>query len=215
MNPQQPEQNITPQTQDDSTDDQKPDHDTSDSEATAKPAGTWLFNDTEDSVTLPRAKSVSKPSRSSTFSWTASEFVEHTKNLGWYVGLIMVAIILAALVFIITRDKISTGMVIIAALALGIFATRKPRTLEYRLDDTGLTIGTKFYSYEGFKSFSVIDEGPVHSVFLMPMKRFMPGLSLYYDQKDQQKIADILAQRLPLEDRHVDTIDRFMHRIRF
>ena len=128
---------------------------------------------------------------------------------------ILAALILAALVFIATRDKISTGMVLIAALVLGIFAARKPRVLDYRLDDTGLTIDTKFYDYAAFKSFSVINEGPAYSIFLMPMKRFMPGLSLYYDQKDQQKIADILAQRLPLEDRHVDTIDRFMHRIRF
>jgi hypothetical protein len=127
----------------------------------------------------------------------------------------LAALILAALVFIATRDKISTGMVLIAALVLGIFAARKPRVLDYRLDDTGLTIGAKFYDYTAFKSFSVINEGPAYSIFLMPMKRFMPGLSLYYDQKDQGKIVDILAQRLPLEDRHVDTVDRFMHRIRF
>ena len=173
------------------------------------------MHDTEDPAVSPGPENVLKSGHSSSINWKASEFVEHHKNFSWYTGLILVALILAALVFIATRDKISTGMVLIAALVLGIFAARKPRVLDYRLDDTGLTIGAKFYDYAAFKSFSVIDEGPAYSIFLMPMKRFMPGLSLYYDQKDQGKIVDILAQRLPLEDRHVDTVDRFMHRIRF
>jgi hypothetical protein len=148
-------------------------------------------------------------------SWTASEFVSHQKNSGWYLLLGIAGIVGAAIVYLLTRDVISTVTIVIVIIILGIFATRKPRTLQYQLTSQGMQIGEKSYPYNLFKSFSVIEEGAISSVMLMPLKRFMPPISVYYDPKDEQKIADLLTSYLPYEERNKDMVDRFMNKIRF
>jgi hypothetical protein len=179
-----------------------------------EPAAQWEFkqNDSDDAATAP---SQSATKHVEPLSWTASEFIHHQKTAGWYVMLGLAGIILAAVVFLLTRDMISTGVIIFAALIFGFYAGHKPRTLNYKLDDSGLTIGEKFYSYASFKSFAVAEEGAFSSIVLMPLKRFMPSLSLYYEPKDETKITDILALRLPVETHKRDAVDSLMHRIRF
>jgi len=215
MESQQSENAVTPQSGDNQ--DKAPDQEQTESTTnnTDNPNEMWRFSNEEDPVVPSKAANTLKSKRTESISWTASEFVEHSKGYSWYLGLALAAMVLAALIFIITRDKISTSVVIVAAVAMSIFANRKPRVLEYRLDETGLKIGSKFYGYDYFKSFSVMVEGIIASIYLLPLKRFKPALSIYYDQKDQKKIINILSERLPHEDRHADVVDRFMHRIRF
>lgn len=148
-------------------------------------------------------------------SWTASEFISHQKNSGWYLLLGIAGVIGAIIVFLLTHDVVSAVVIVVVVILLGVFAARKPRTLQYQLTSQGLQIGEKFYQYNLFKSFSVIDEGAINSVMLMPLKRLMPPITMYYDPQDEQKIADVLTAYLPYEERSKDMVDRFMNKIRF
>lgn len=151
-----------------------------------------------------------------TVSWTASEFIAHDKSSGWYLLLALGAAVLAVLVYLFTHgDKVSTAVVVIVAITFGILAARKPRELEYGVDGSGIHIGEKFYPYSGFRSFSIVQEEAVESIWFMPLKRFMPPLTLYFDPDDGEKIVDVLAQFLPLENQQVDMVDKLMHRLRF
>ena len=148
-------------------------------------------------------------------SWTASEFIAHQKSASWYWLLALAAFLGAGVVYLFTRDEISAGMILIVALMLGIFARRKPRTLQYQIDTNGIHIGTKSYGFMEFKSYSIIDEGALNSISLLPLKRFSPGVSMYYDPQDEEKITALLANYLPVEVGQKDAIDRLMHKIRF
>jgi hypothetical protein len=148
-------------------------------------------------------------------SWTASEFVAHDKSAGWYIVLIMGALLLAVGVFFLTRDFVSVGVVIIAALLLAVYGSHKPRQLEYVVDRRGLGIGQKYHGYEEFRSFSVASEGAFSSLVFMPLKRFALPLTVYYDPADEDRILDILSVRLPLEEHRLDAVDSLMKRIRF
>jgi len=148
-------------------------------------------------------------------TWTASEFIAHTKSTSWYLLLSVAAIVVAAIIFLITRDKITTVVVLVAALALGVYGARKPRELAYGLHPGGVSIADKFYGYENFRSFAVVDEGGLSSIVFVPMKRFGQLLTIYFDPNDEPAITDMLADRLPLEVREHDMLDRFMKRIRF
>jgi hypothetical protein len=150
-----------------------------------------------------------------TISWTASEFIAHDKTFGWYVGLAVVALILAAGIHLITKDLVAPAVVIVAAAFLGYFGSHKPRELEYRLDQKGVSIGERQFSYNAFRSFSVIPEGAFSSIVFMPLKRFALPLTLYYAPRDETNIVNILSNQLPLEERRPDAIDRLMRRIRF
>lgn len=148
-------------------------------------------------------------------TWTASEFIAHYKSPGWYAALAGSALGGAFLVWLITKDKISAAVVLFGALMLGIYGGRQPRQLQYQLDEMGLTIGSKYYTYDNFRSFSVIAEGAFSSIMFMPLKRFAPVVSIYYAPQDETAIIDLLAVRLPSEVRGSDPIDRLMTRIRF
>jgi hypothetical protein len=154
-------------------------------------------------------------SDSKDISWSASEFIAHNKSFGWYMFLILAAVLVGGLVYLLTKDKISASVVLVVAFFLAITASHKPRTLDYKLDSSGLTIGNKTYEYTQFRSFAVVEEGAFSSIIFTPLKRFMPLITIYYEPNDEDAIVNILSNRLPLETHHLDMIEQFMRKIRF
>lgn len=153
-------------------------------------------------------------SSSEGLSWTASEFIEHTKSASWFIALFFITAGLAIAAFFI-GDIVASGMIVIAAILFGIIANRKPRELTYVINNTGITVGNKRFPHSAFKSFSLVQEGGIQSIWLMPSKRFDPGLSIYFAPQEGQKIVNYLGTLIPYEERKPDPIDRFMHNIRF
>lgn len=147
--------------------------------------------------------------------WTASEFIAHNKSLGWYSLLALAAVVLSSLVYLLTKDLVSVGIIIFVALILGIAARRKPRVLNYQLNDNGIAIGQRFYAYHEFRSFSVMQEGVFSSIMFIPLKRFMPTINIYYDPQDEDRIIQMLSYYLPLENHTRDAVDSLIHHIRF
>ena len=147
--------------------------------------------------------------------WTASEFVSHEKTSGWYVALAFVAVLASAIIFLLTKSVYSVVVVLVLALALAVFGALKPRTLDYALDADGVTVGDKHFLYESFRSFTVIDEGPVPSIQLLPLKRFMVPITIYFAPEDADIIIDTLGQFLPFDHKKRDFIDKLSSRIRF
>jgi hypothetical protein len=177
-----------------------------------EPASNWQFSqDDQSQADVPSAP----VSRHDPVTWTASEYIAHEKAGNWYVLLALAVFVLAAVVYFLTKEVVSTVVIIIMGLAFGTFAARKPQELTYVLDNTALTVGNKAYPYSQFKSFTVLEEGAIHSIMLMPLQRFMPPLSVYYDPKDENKIAEALSSYLPYEDRKQDAVDRLMRKVRF
>ena len=147
-------------------------------------------------------------------SWQAAEFIEHQHGSGWYAALVLATAVLAALVYLTTKDYFATGTTVVVGIIVGVFAGHKPAQVEYEISDYGLSVNGKNYPYSSFKSFSVLREGPLSSVNLFPLKRFMPPVSAYFDPKDEPKITDGLDSYLPYEERKMDTIDRLSRRLR-
>ncbi|HSD56456.1 MAG TPA: hypothetical protein VLA92_04885 [Candidatus Saccharimonadales bacterium] len=147
--------------------------------------------------------------------WTASEFIAHNKGMGWFAAVGAGSVLLAAIIYLVTHDILSAVIIIVVAILLAVSGSRKPRVLHYRINDSGLAIGDKFYPYSEFKSFSVMEEGAFSSVMFLPLKRFMPPISIYYEPADEERIINVIAYFLPLENRRHDVIDNLVRRIRF
>jgi hypothetical protein len=148
-------------------------------------------------------------------SWRASEFIAHEKSPGWYLLLALAAMVGAAAIYLLTKDKVSAGVVVLGALLFGVYAGRKPRELNYQLDGKGLTVGQKFLAYEEFRCFAIVAEGAFESIIFTPLRRFAPLTTIYFDPKDEEQIVGVLSKRLPLEEHTHDAVDRLMRRIRF
>ena len=151
----------------------------------------------------------------SAITWTASEYIAHDKSSGWYVSVGLGSSVLALLIYLLTHDSLSTGIVIVVGILFGVIAARQPRTLPYAVDQAGVTIGQKFYPYTDFKSFAVMEEDAIYSILLLPMKRFMPGVSLYYPPDQEEDILNVLSDFLPHEPRTADVVDRLARKLRF
>ena len=148
-------------------------------------------------------------------SWTASEFIAHEKSAGWYGVLALGGVLLAAAIYWFTKDAITAGIILFAAIALGVFAARKPRTQQYALTSQGVHIGGKTYDFQAFKAFSVAPEGAITSIVFLPLKRFMPALTIYVAPEVEDQAIDYLADRLPVEPHKPDAIDSLLRRIHF
>ncbi len=148
-------------------------------------------------------------------AWTASEYVAHDKDFAWYAGLALVAVLAAVILYVITRDFVSSGVALFGAFLLGFYGARKPRQLTYELSDEGLLIGEKHFGYADFKKFALVPEGAASSIRFVPHKRFGPPITIFYGLEDEERIVDILSAHLPIEEHKIDAIDRLMRRIRF
>lgn len=148
-------------------------------------------------------------------SWSASEYIANPKNAGWFGLLAAASIVVAVIVYFLTKDKVSTAVIGILGVIVGVFAARQPRVLEYHIDQSGIHVGPKFYAYPGFKSFSVVEEGAFAHISLMPLKRFMPPLAIHFSPEDEEKIVDTLADYLPYEEHKPDMVESVSRRLRF
>jgi hypothetical protein len=96
-----------------------------------------------------------------------------------------------------------------------VFSSHKPPELRYRLDGGGITIGRKWYPYTHFRSFSVDDDLAVHTITLVPLKRFMPTLVLNFNPEIESSVIEVLADRLPMEAHRRDAMDAMINKLRF
>lgn len=147
--------------------------------------------------------------------WTASEYVAHEKNASWYMMFLAGTFVTVVLVFLITRDILASVVVLLVCASISIFAARKPATNSYVINEGGIKIKDRMYKYGEFRSFSVVEEGAIDSIWLKPLKRFSPPVVMYFSPEDEQKIIDVLSNFLAHEERELDAIDRFSKRMRF
>jgi len=166
--------------------------------------------------TVPSPPALAVPEHDpSVITWNASEFIDHQKNFIWFLPLTLVVILLSGLVYLTTRGILATLVILLGGVAFSLFARQKPRTLSYSLLPTTIVVGDKKYPYDDFKTFSIVQEGPIYSVFLEPIRRFMPPLSIYFPPEEGEKIFDTLATHIPHQERQSDPVDSLMRRIRF
>jgi hypothetical protein len=147
--------------------------------------------------------------------WNASEFVSHQKTGGWYVILAVGAVILAVAVYFLTKDIFSVVVIGLIALVVGFLAAMRPRILDYAISPDGIQVGNKHFTYETFRSFSVIEDSQMPSVQLLPQKRFMIPITMYFAPADGDHIVKVLGDYLPFEHRERDLVDKISSKIRF
>lgn len=146
--------------------------------------------------------------------WKGLEHIPHERNALWFVGFAVTVVLLLALSILIIRSWTFTLVIIAATASLLVYVKRPPRELTYALSQKGLYIGDKFYDLAEYKSFGVIRNGIHYSVLLIPLKRFMPGLTVYFPHETGEQLVDSLAARLPMQELHIDLLDKLIRKLR-
>lgn len=146
-------------------------------------------------------------------SWRAAEPASVVSAGSRQVTLGIVAgLIVGALVFFYGGVNFSTILsmlaIVLGVVAL-IVANRQPSHIEeYAIYEDGINIGGRHYSFNDLKSFYLVNQGDVHTVELVPTKRFMPSLSMHLETASEEQVIDLLTQLLPHEEREPSLASR-------
>jgi len=132
----------------------------------------------------------------------------------WIVGLVAIALVFAG-VALYLQAWTFLALIVVMAVAMGVFAFRPPHVMHYTLNDNGVQIGNKTFPYADFRAFGILEDGAFFTMTLIPVKRFAPALSVYFADAQGEDIVDIVGAHLPMEHIEPDIIDHIMRRLRF
>lgn len=148
-------------------------------------------------------------------SWQASEYVHHEKQGAWFMALLGGALVLLALAIFVVQSITFSILIIVMTIALGVFAVRPPRIISYQLSSGGIQIDDKIVRFHDFRSFGIIQDGPLYSAMLIPNKRFGPAVNIYFPAENGEEIVDMLGAYLPMQHIELDFIDKLSRQLRF
>ena len=146
-------------------------------------------------------------------NWEAKEYVVQEKNTNWFVGLIVVSLLLI-IASVLLQWWTFTVLIVACTVSLWLYAVRPPRTLHYSLGGKGLSEGNKLYGYDEFRSFGVLKEGRNFAIILIPRKRFSPSVKVYFPEESGEQIVDAFGHRLPMEEVKLDFLDKIVNFLR-
>ncbi len=139
------------------------------------------------------------------FNWKIEErnFTPKTTEWFWALGIFGFALIVFA---ILLKDYLLIVIVGLAAFIIYSNKNKSPEAVNFRLDDNGLHIENKFYSYDNFESFWIFS-GEKREFVLRRKEHFIPLLIVPFHGNDEPQIRKILAERLEEKEEHESLID--------
>lgn len=148
--------------------------------------------------------------------WSASEYMEHSKDSDWYLRLFAAGLVFSVVVFFATgQEWFATLAVASMFVIFGLSARQQPSPAEYEISPEGLSINGSLRPFSDFASFSLLKEHGVVMIYLTPTNRFQVPRTVYLDNKDAGKIVEIIKTYLPYEDKDPAGVDKALSRIRY
>lgn len=142
-----------------------------------------------------------------TIKWEAQEYIQREKNIGWYVGLVLIGAVAAFAAFWFKFWSFGV-LIVVSVLALIVYSVRPPRVLKYKINSKGLSEGQKTYLFSDYRAFSVRQDGENYAIIMIPQKRFGMKAMVYFPKEKGEQIVDVLGGRLPMEETKLDFLDR-------
>lgn len=146
--------------------------------------------------------------------WSAPEFVQTHKPIGWYIGFGIFFIAMIALA-VFTRQYLAIGVFVLMAITLFIYANRPPRVLQYQISNYGVYVGDKKYMYDNFDAYYETSDYGQTVLELVPNGRFGTLVSLPPAEHKLEQLEQTLGQMLPKVDNRENIIDKLFRKLRF
>jgi hypothetical protein len=146
--------------------------------------------------------------------WRAVEYIQQNKQPVWYLGFAGVVVVLMVLAIWLMQAWTFAVLILVMAAALLVYSHRPPRELTYVLSEKGLYINDQLHPMGEFKSFGVVKSEQINSLMLIPIKRFRPGLSVYFPSEVGEQVVDLMGAYLPMQDLKLDFFDTIVQKLR-
>lgn len=147
-------------------------------------------------------------------AWNAPEGVRVQRGAVWYVLFAIVLVGLMALAILVFQNWTFAILLPIMAVALFVLSNKNPQTINYAISPKGIYIADTLHDFSEFRAFGLLHENDQHSILLLPVKRFSPGLTIYFSEAEGEKIVDMLGARLPMQEIKPDALEKFIRLIK-
>lgn len=147
-------------------------------------------------------------------AWTSPEGIKVHRELWWYIAFGVVLIGLMALAILVFKSPTFAILLPIMTVALFLLSEKTPQNINYAISPKGIYVGDKLYDFSEFRAFGITRENNQHSAILLPVKRFSPGLTLYFSEKEGERIVDMLGARLPMQEIKPDALEKLIRMIK-
>lgn len=147
-------------------------------------------------------------------SWEAPEFEHVEKSTTWYWGSMAVAIMLIAIA-LWQKNFLFAVFIVIAELAVFMFAGEKPKMWKFTIDARGVTIEKhKTYKFKDIIQYDIhafSDE--YHELVLQTRSKVQHYIKIFIRVEDEEAIEDVLEGRVKrgeIEVSFIEVIERFI-----
>lgn len=148
------------------------------------------------------------------FSWHAPEGVRPQRGTIWYVLFGIVTIGLMIVSILLMRSWTFALLIPVMATALLLLSTRAPQTINYSISPKGVYVADALHDFSEFRAFGIMEDQGYFSAVLLPVKRFSPGLTLYFTEDEGEMVVDMLGARLPMQAVNPDLLEKIIRLIR-
>lgn len=148
------------------------------------------------------------------FSWHAPEGMHMQRSTVWYVGFALVSVGLIAVAILLIKSWSFAVLIPVMAAALLSLTLKQPRIINYSISPKGVYVADKLYDFSEFRGFGVIEDRGQFSILLLPVKRFSPGLTIYFSKAEGETIVDMLGARLPMQEIKPDVLEKIIRLIK-
>ena len=147
-------------------------------------------------------------------SWNAPEHFHVEKRQDWYWSVGIVTLTISA-VSIILGNIITGIFVLVAAVALVIHASHPPRIVYHEINDRGLIVHDKFYSFLNLESFWIPHDDIPPRLILKSRKMMMPYIVIFIDECDPEDIREVMLKYIAETEHHEHFLHRVLERLGF
>jgi hypothetical protein len=139
------------------------------------------------------------------FTWKAREFPKKQKEKSWFIfpAIITIALGIFAL---ITESILFLIAIILAFFVFYIYANKKPRIIRFKINERGVEVDNRLYSFDDLRSFWIFYEPPeVKEISFRSKRSFLPYIRIPLDKENPNDIRKFLLKFLP-ERRHRESL---------
>lgn len=147
-------------------------------------------------------------------AWNAPEGIRVQRGAVWYVLFAIVLAGLMALAILVFQNWTFAVLLPIMAVALFVLSNKNPQIINYAISPKGIYIADTLHDFSEFRAFGLIHDNDQHSILLLPVKRFSPGLTIYFSEAEGERIVDMLGARLPMQEIKPDALEKFIRLIK-
>jgi hypothetical protein len=113
------------------------------------------------------------------------------------------------------QQWITIVLLVIMAIAISVWASRKPKVLIYRITNYGVEVENRKYLFDDFRAYYKYMDYNQPTLDLVPSKRFGTLVSLPLATQDANEIEATLSQMVPVIEHKEDIADKIFRRLRF